>query len=175
MTVEFNGERHLLQGVTLTSFDTKPAGNGNVTESLSLNFTKCETHYSTQSSVGVDKTKIVAPDLKYLKYEQPNAILIGLTPKPEASALIGLLFNGDGKSARLVRMARGSQQSALDQAARSRQVVPSLTLTLNNGQKWTFTNVTIAGITDGTSQGTEQLSLNFTRFDGPPAGFQDLH
>ncbi len=174
LTVEVNGQRHLLQGVTLTSYDAKPAGKGQVSESVSLNFTKCETHDTTQRTGAEVNQKVVAPDLKYLKYEAaPNSILIGLTPRPEAAALIGLLFNGDGHSARLTRKAGGAQD-AFRHALQSRQVIPQLTLTLNNGQKWTFTNLTVAGITDVTNRGTESLSLNFTRVEGPTAGFQDL-
>ncbi len=176
VTVSINGERHLLQDAVVKSIQDTAMADGSVREVMTLDFAHCATHESSLTPSTSDKwLKIDNAAGNALKAAAPNAILIGLTPRPEAAALIGLLFNGDGHSARLMRKAGGSQQDIFRQALQSRQVIPQLTLTLNNGQKWTFTNVTVAGITDGTSKATQSVSLSFSKFDGSPAGFQDLH
>jgi type VI secretion system secreted protein Hcp len=185
LTVEVAGERHLLQNVSFVQCQSQAIGGNDVLESVSLNYGRCATHASSDAALNYSKTGGQAAlkyeqkaTSSYLKFDDkkaspPNAVLVGLTPIPEAQSLIGLLFNGNGR-ATLVRRAGGNPQGALEQAFRTKQVIPTLSLTLNSGQKWTFTNVRVSAFTGGVKPGTESLSLNFTRFEGTAAGFQDL-
>jgi hypothetical protein len=160
LTVDINGERHLLQNVSFAQCTSQQAGGGNAFESYSLNFARCATHANA-----------LAPRVDV----RPNAILIGLTPRPEAAVLMSLNFMGPN-AATLTRKLRPNDNGidSLTQLARSHQKVPALSLTLSNGQKWTFTDVTINQYTGGVHPGADSFSLNFTNVQGPLTGFQDL-
>ena len=73
-------------------------------------------------------------------------------------------------SARLVGKS-SVNDGTLMQAFQTRQPIPTLTLTLNNGQKWTFTGVLVSSYSPAPN-GAQAFSLNFTKVDGPPTGFQ---
>jgi len=159
LTVEVNGERHLLQNVTFGDCTSQPLGDGNAFESYSLDFARCATHSGSTMPQADHK------DARLQKADSPNAILIGLTPRPEGAAILSLNFLGTTQ-ARLVRKAGGSQ-------FRMNEKIPQVSITLNNGQKWTFTDVTVS-FTGGVRPGTESFSLNFSKMDGPLTGFQDI-
>jgi hypothetical protein len=89
----------------------------------------------------------------------------------EAFTVYSLRFAGLNYATR-VRKAGGTQQVALGQAFRIRQTIPTITLTRNNGQKWTFSNV--SDFTGGVKPGTESVSLNFGKIEGSMAGYQDI-
>ena len=72
VTVEVNGERHMLQNVAFVQCTSQPVGGGNAFESYSLNFGRCATHASALAPNNVAH-KI---DMK-VKMDSPNAILIG--------------------------------------------------------------------------------------------------
>jgi len=175
VTLEVQGQRHLLQNVSFAQCRSQAMADGSVTETLTLNFSRCATHAmlvpAVQTTNGLQK---VTPFSKVqIKTDAPNsiiAILIGLTPRPpEATTLISLSLNGN--TATLVRKA-GGRQGALEQAFQAKQVIPTISITLNNGQKWTFT-----GVNNGRMWGdgrTERLSFNFGKVEGPLSGFRNL-
>lgn len=171
-TISVGGERHLLQDVTVKSVRDVQMADGSVRELITLDYGRCATHETQVRAEGLDDKHKAGFSFGTVKTVPANAILIGLTPRPEAHSLIGLLFNGDGRSATLTRKAGG--ENGFRQAFQTKHVIPTLTITLNNGQKWTFTNVTVSGFTGGVKPGTESLSLNFTKVEGPLGGFQDL-
>lgn len=168
MTLDIGGERHMLQNVAFAQCTSEPAGGGNAFESYTLNFGRCATH--ANAAMNNAAMKVVGP--VDVKMNAPNAILIGLTPRPETASLLALQFLGPN-GAKLVRR-QNAAPSAMDELARSHQKVPTLSLTLNNGQKWTFTDVTVSNFTGGVRPGTASFSLTFTNVQGPLTGFQDL-
>jgi type VI secretion system secreted protein Hcp len=171
LTLDIGGERHMLQNVAFAQCTAEPAGGGNAFESYSLNFGRCATHANAmQSTAGVK----IAPGALKFKYDAPNAILIGLTPRPEALSIVALNFMGPNAAKITRRQAANNVQGALDELSRTHQKAPTLSLTLNNGQKWTFTDVVVSSYTGTTHPGAESFSLNFTNVQGPMTGFQDL-
>jgi len=173
LTVDIGGERHMLQNVAFVQCTSEPAGGGNAFESFTLNFGRCATHANAMSPNALDHT-VKLGDVK-IKMNAPNAILIGLTPRPDAISLLSLNFMGPNAAKLVRRSSANNMPSALDELARSHQKAPTLSLTLNNGQKWTFTEVMVSSYTGGVrQQGTDAFSLNFANVQGPPTGFQDL-
>ena len=174
LTLDIGGERHMLQNVAFTQCTSEPAGNGNAFESYALNFGRCATHANAMPA-GIIDHKI---DIK-MRTSAPNAILIGLSPRPETMSVVSLSFLGPN-AATIVRRpmqgnVQGNTQSAIDELARSHQKIPSLSVTLNNGQKWTFTDVMVSGFAGGVRPaGGDAFSLNFSNVQGPLTGFQDL-
>jgi len=167
LTLDIGGERHMLQNVVFGQCTSEPDGNGNAFESYSLNFGRCATHASAMPA-GLADHKV---DVK-MKMTAPNAILIGLSPRPETMSVIALNFMGPN-AATIVR--RPAPPGAIDELARSHQKIPTLSVTLNNGQKWTFTEVMVSSFTGGVRPaGGDAFSLNFTNVQGPLTGFQDL-
>lgn len=170
MTLDIGGQRHLLQNVAFTQCTSEPAGGGNAFESYTLNFGRCATHANAamnNAAVKIDRAIDV-------KMNAPNAILIGLSPRPEAVSMVALNFMG-ANAAKLVRKpAANNAPSALDELARTHQKLPTFSITLNNGQKWTFTDVMVSSYTGTTRPGTASFSLNFSNVQGPLTGFQDL-
>jgi hypothetical protein len=170
LTLDIGGERHMLQNVAFTQCTSEPAGNGNAFESYSLNFGRCATHANAMPA-GIVDHKI---DIK-MRTSAPNAILIGLSSRPEAMSIVSLNFMGPNAATIVRRSAQGNMQGALDELARSHQKIPSLSVTLNNGQKWTFTDVMVSSFNGGVRPaGGDAFSLNFTNVQGPLTGFQDL-
>lgn len=173
LTVDIGGERHMLQNVSFGQCNAEQAGGGNAFESYSLNFGRCATHANAASLYTADR-RIQLGDVK-MKMISPNAILIGLTPRPETMALMSLNFMGPNAATLVRRAAPNTPPGALDELARSHQKIPTLSVTLNNGQKWTFTEVMISSFTGGVRPaGGDAFSLNFTNVQGPLTGFQDL-
>jgi hypothetical protein len=159
LTVDIGGERHMLQNVSFGQCNAEQAGGGNAFESYSLNFGRCATHANAAS----------------MKMISPNAILIGLTPRAEAMALLSLNFIGSNAATLVRRAAANNPPGALDELARSHQKIPTLSVTLNNGQKWTFTEVMVSSFQGGARPaGGDAFSLNFSNVQGPLTGFQDL-
>jgi len=170
LTLDIGGERHMLQNVAFAQCTSEPDGNGNAFESYSLNFGRCATHANAMPAGMVDH-KI---DIK-MKNSAPNAILIGLSPRPEAMSVLSLNFMGPNAATIVRRSAPNGPPGALDELARSHQKIPTLSVTLNNGQKWTFTDVMVSSFTGGVRPaGGDAFSLNFTNVQGPLTGFQDL-
>jgi hypothetical protein len=170
LTLDIGGERHMLQNVAFTQCTSEPAVNGNAFESYSLNFGRCATHANAMPAGMIDH-KI---DIK-MKAASPNAILIGLSPRPEAMSIASLNFMGPNAATLVRRSAPNGPAGALDELARSHQKIATLSVTLNNGQKWTFTEVMVSSFTGGVRPaGGDAFSLNFTNVQGPLTGFQDL-
>ena len=171
MTVDIGGERHMLQNVAFAQCTSEPAGGGNAFESYTLNFGRCATH-ANAAMQGNAAVKAVGP--VDIKMNAPNAILIGLSPRPEAVSLLQLSFMGPNAAKITRKQAAGNVQGALDELARSHQKIPNFSITLNNGQKWTFTDVTVGNYTGGVRPGIASFSLNFANVQGPMTGYQDI-
>lgn len=173
LTLDLNGERHMLQNVTFQQCQEQQLGGGLFQETITLNFTRCATHDSEQSALETKQKVIFTGGVKPAdKTAAPNAIiavLIGNTARPQALTLQSLMLNG-GRASLVCRKA-GGEQDPLGEAFQSRKVIPSLTITTSTGQKWTFTNVTVSQVNWG-DRGQESLSLNFTKVEGPAAGFR---
>jgi len=173
LTLDIGGERHMLQNVAFGQCNAEQAGGGNAFESYSLNFGRCATH-ANAAALNTSDHRIQLGDVK-MKMMPPNAILIGLTPRPEAMSLLSLSFMGPNAATLVRRAAANNPPGVLDELARSHQKIPTLSLTLNNGQKWTFTDVMVSSYSGGVRPaGGDAFSLNFTNVQGPPTGFQDL-
>jgi hypothetical protein len=172
MTLDVGGERHLLQNVAFAQCTSEPAGGGNAFESYTLNFGRCATHANAAMNT-MSKDKLGGADFK-MKMDAPNAILIGLSPRPEAASMLALNFMGPNAAKLVRRPAANNAPGALDELARSHQKIPTFSITLNNGQKWTFTDVTVSSYTGTTRPGTASFTLNFSNVQGPLTGYQDL-
>lgn len=101
----------------------------------------------------------------------PNAWLTGLTPAPVPVAIIGVLMHRGGRSATIARVVLDGDTAVFRRAFRPGHTIPSWSIKVNDSQnhQWTFTNVTLGGITmsttveGGRQRPTESLSLNFTK------------
>jgi type VI protein secretion system component Hcp len=159
VTLEVNGERHMLQNVTIASVQQTQL-DGRPAESISLNFARCATHDSAVA--------MTSRDIKHKIDFMPNGILVGLTPRPESLSILSLNFIGTNQ-ATLTRKSGGDPQGVLMRACANGKHFPTVTITARTGQKWTFSDVSFAP-----SVTADSFSLNFAKVDGPMTGFQDL-
>ena len=157
VTLEINGERHMLQNVVIASVQQSQM-DGRPAESLTLNFARCATHEIALAT---------PPGFNHKIELVPNGILIGLTPRPESLSLASLNFLGTTQ-ATLTRKAGGDPSGVLMRACANGKHFPTVTITTRTGQKWTFSDVSLS------PTGPDSFSLNFAKVDGPMNGFQDL-
>lgn len=169
--IEGNGQRHVLENVTLTSRPAATAGPA----TFRLAFSHCATHDAWPQKVEIGALKAGVA--------KKNGMLVGLTPTPTTVWVESLIFDestaDDAHYKKATLFVRKSGDSGVALVP-SRQNVPILTLELSNGQKWTFMEVTLENvmISSATAQRSsgdrpmESLSLNFTKVTGPAAGFQ---
>jgi hypothetical protein len=172
----------MLQDVMITSIQKTAMGDGSVRpqEVIKMSFVRDATHESS-SGGGISGKET---NLKTYKY-RANAMLNGDgAPAPITLQKVQLLGNTHAIIV-VCDVGGGHATAGLQRAMMAKQKLPSLTLATTGGgsqspnqkiekdvpyMRFTFSNVVI---TDGTSQGggCTQFSLNFTRFDGPLAGF----
>ena len=98
----------------------------------------------------------------------PNAKLIGAGPTPVAVQVELLTLNGSGASLDLIKELTGTL------VLNAQQKLPSLTVELTNGQKWTFSDVEVLSAKSSTKDGRpmESVSFYYNKVEGPSTGFQ---
>jgi type VI protein secretion system component Hcp len=163
VTVDIDGVKHRFENA---SFASCQSGDGAVpTDQFSLNYAKCTYHRG-----GV---RVAAGDVNGDGATQANARLIGLRSIPIAVQLESLELNPDGKSGTmsLTKVGAGTLSLGSTNAAG-----PQLVLELTNGTRWTFMeykleNVIVSSATARSTRPVDQFSINFTKVEGPAAGY----
>jgi type VI protein secretion system component Hcp len=165
VTVEINGQRHVLQNVTFNSFQKLGQGN----RAGALNFRDCATHG------GAVVAAMVNPNVHPVA---TTRILVGLTPRPESFDFSSLQFQGSNGATLVQRNA--VQGNFFQQAFQSKQKFPSLTVERKAGKgQMEFMVVKLSDCIVTSYQvngdGSAKVGLSFAKVDGPTAGFQDVH
>ena len=175
VAVEINGESHSLRDVQFS--DCQTAGE---TTTFTMAFSGCATHAGardyhigggTYSSQRAPLPKTYDHTLGGGSFAANAKLTAGAAPV--AIQLESLTLNGNGAKLALIKELPGTLILS------ARQKLPSLTVELTSGQKWTFYEVELEDvlITSATSHPTsarpkDSLSLTFAKVDGPLAGFQ---
>jgi type VI protein secretion system component Hcp len=163
VTVEINGQRHVLQNVTFSSFQGLGQGN----HAGALNFTRCATHS------GAVVAAMVNPNVHPVA---TTKILVGLTPRPEAFDFSSFQFQGSNGAIILQRNA--VQGNFLQQAFQSKQKFPSLTVERKAGKgSPEYFTVKMSDVLVSSYQvmgdGSVKIRLSFAKVDGSTRGFQE--
>lgn len=191
VTLDLHGQRYLLQDVIVTSFQQAGHGNGNAIpqETVKMQYAHDVTHESVAGSVD-DKHKVNV-GLTLAGKHINNAMFNGLgAPSPalvqsirltpgQNNAIIVVCDQNGGANQVLV----GLRQAA---TAPGKQRIPTLGIIIEGGKQpaeskafhkdrpvetisFTFTEVKVSYTP--MAGGCAQVSLNFTRFSGPPTGY----
>lgn len=184
VTIDMNGQRFLLQGVLISSIQHTGGANtpNGESEALKLSYERDVTHDSPVGGNVANK--------KFFKYDG-NAMINGGAAfgAPFAVALRSLHLLGNNRAVIDFCKAAGATVDGgglFIREAASKQHIGTLTVAVNGGTtqakvnttaykempatNFTFTDVTVLG-TQPMGDGCTQASLNFTRFQGPAAGF----
>ena len=161
MTVDVNGQQHVLQNASIESCQDTTGG-----KTFTLHFTRCLTHAG-----GVMAAANVHP-------EGNAKILVGLTPRPEAFDFSSLQFQGSNGATLVQRNA--VQGNFFQQVFQSKQTFPSLTIERQAGKgqqeymKVTMSDVLISGY-QVNGDGSAKIGLSFAKADGSLRGFQEMN
>ena len=160
MTVEINGQKHVLQNASITSCPN------NV---FTLHFERCVTHS------GGALASMVNPNV----HPEGNVkILIGLTPRPESFNFASFQFQGP--TAAVFKQRDAAASSFFQQAFQTKQKFPSLTVERKAGRgQQEYFKVTMSDVLVSSYQvngdGSATIGLSFAKADGSVRGFQDVH
>ena len=165
VTVEINGQRHVLQNVTFNSFQSLDQGN----HAGALNFRGCATHG------GAVAAAMVNPNVHPVA---TTRILVGLTPRPESFDFSSLQFQGSNGATLVQRNA--VQGNFFQQAFQSKQKFPSLTIERKAGKgQQEYMVVKMSDVLVSSYQvngdGSAKIGLNFAKADGSVRGFQEAN
>lgn len=182
-TIDFHGQRFLLQDVMISSYQSggHAAGEGIPVDHVKLVFQHDVTH---ESPAGGN------PSIKKYDKVTGNAVVNGgpLFGAPSSVALRSLHLSGNNRAIIAVcNITDGSSfTGGVTRAMSSKQPIGTLTFAVTPERKaggtqykemppqtFTFTNATILG-NQPLGNGCSQLSLNFSKYEGPMAGFDYL-
>ena len=183
LTLEVNGERHMLQNASIKSVQNI---NGNVPmQQVSINFTKCATH---EMGAGLEPNKkaSVGGGILIKQYGNAYLTLTGRGAGPgDAVALQDLHFNGPNQAVLTVRDAGGGTNGILIgllRASQAHQKVGTLTLKAKKPgsqqeeyMTYTMSDVMISSYQSGGSTGFDVITLNFGHLDGSMAPYHDVY
>jgi type VI secretion system secreted protein Hcp len=183
VTVELNGERHMLQNVTVKSVQNVNGDSG-PGQAVALNFTRCATH---EMNAGIAPGKKI--DTAQVKAEigvkgEANGTLALGRGAADAIALQDFHFNGANQAVLTCRKAGGGSNAILIGLLRASQTqghIPELQLKAKKGNSPEYyvvkmTDVLVSSYQAGPGGGPsfDQITLNFAKLDGPMAPFHDI-
>lgn len=166
--LDINGQRTMLQEVAITAVQQLGASaSGGVREVVHLSFARDATHQSASNTAVWNKVNVKV---------MANATITG-DGAPSPITLRSVRQAGQNSAIIVVCDAAGGMGMAgLQRAFMTKQRIPALTISARgaeNPQKilpqtqFTFSGVTITGNAP-MADGCAQMSLNFTRYAGPP-------
>jgi len=165
MTVDVNGQQHVLQNASIESCQDTTGG-----KTFTLHFARCATHGG-----GANAAAMVNPNVHPVGSAK---ILIGLTPRPEAFDFSSLQFQGS--NAAIILQRNAVQGNFFQQAFQSKQTFPSLTIERKAGKgqqeyiKMTMSDVLITSY-QVMGDGSVKIGLSFSKVDGSTRGFQEVN
>jgi len=181
VTVEVNGERHMLQNVQVKSVQNVNGVNGPA-QAVTLNFTKCATH---EMAVGLDPMKKANLAGGIVIKGDSNGMLAlggGLT---EPIALQDLHFTGPNQAVLTCRKAGGSNSILIGllRASANGQHIPEVKVQARKagGTQQEYMTIKLTDVlvssyqSGGAGAGFDQITLNFGKLDGPMAPFHDIY
>ena len=185
VTVEVNGERHMLQNVQIKSVQNTANGG----QAINMSFAKCLTHESGPSALPIKKATDIAIKQNaaagiIIKMDSNGTIAVG-RGAGEAIALQDLHFNTPTQAVMTVRKAGQTNGIliGLNRAAATGQHIPEVKITCRKaggGQQEyyvvTMSDVLVSSYQSGGGGGAgfDQVTLNFAKLDGPMAPFRDV-
>lgn len=181
VTVELNGERHMLQNVMVKSVQNVNGVNG-PGQAVTLNFTKCATH---EMAVGLDPMKKANLAGGVIIKGDSNGTLALGRGLNEPIALQDLHFNGPNQAVLTCRKAGGSNSILIGllRASANGQHFPEVTVQARKagGTQQEFLTIKLTDVlvssyqSGGAGAGFDQITLNFGKLDGPMAPFHDIY
>jgi len=185
VTVEVNGERHMLQNVMVKSVQNVN-GNSGPAQVIALNFARCATHETGQGPLPAKKATLEGLNVKgyTVKLDAPNAMLGLGGGSGDGIALQDLHFNGPNQAILIGRKAGEGTQGvliALLRASQTKGHIPQVTLKARkaggNQQQYyeiKLEDVLVSSYQTSGAGGFDQITLDFARLDGPMTGFHDV-
>ena len=187
LTVEVNGERHMLQNAMIKSVQNINGGNVPM-QQISINFAKCATH---EMNAGLQPIrKAVQPGAAlagggiYIKGESNAFLTLTGRGTGDPVSLQDLHFNGPNQAVLTVRGAAGGTNGiliALQRASQAHQKAGTLTLKAKKPgsqqeqyMTYTMSDVMISSYQSGGSAGFDVITINFGHLDGAMAPYHDI-
>lgn len=177
VVVDLHGQRETLERVMFASCQNNMMGDGSVRGTFTVKFERTTHAGGAQVATaagGVQAAGNAAGGVQAGAMLSPNRpaagnaqLLIGLL-RPQSLSLSSLKLQGNNSAIIAVREA--ANQGFFSQAYASRTKTPKVTLKTQS-MTFTFTEVLVSSYSRG-ADGTDTFTINFTKFDGPPAGFQ---
>ena len=174
LTVEVNGERHMLQNAQIKSVQNI---NGNVpTQQITIDFAKCATH---EMGAGLEPIKKAS---QYIKMNSNAFLTLTGRGSGDPVSLQDIHFNGPNQAVLTVRGAEGGTNGILIgllRASQAHQKVGTLSVKAKKPgteeyMTWTMSDVMISSYQSG-GTGFDQVTLNFGHLDGAMAPFHDIY
>jgi len=176
VTVEVNGERHMLQNVQIRSVQNVNGATGPA-QLVTLNFARCLTHEA--NAMLAPEHKAVITNIK----ADSNAMLAFGDGMPgDAVSMQDLHFTGPNQAVMTVRKAGGSNAILIGllRASANGKHIPVVSISARKaggGQQEYYqvklTDVLVSSYQSG-GAGFDQVTLNFAKLDGPMAPFHDV-
>lgn len=175
VTVEVNGERHLLQNAMIKSVQNGNGPNG-PTQQITIDFTKCATH---EMGAGLEPIKKAS---QYIKMNSNAFLTLTGRGSGDPVSLQDIHFNGPNQAVLTVRGADGGTNGILIgllRASQAHQKVGTLSVKAKKPgteeyMTWTMSDVMISSYQSG-GTGFDQVTLNFGHLDGAMAPFHDIY
>lgn len=169
VVIDIHGQRDTLERVMFASCQNNLMGDGSVRGTFTVKFER-----STHAAGGVQAVTNAAGGVQAASVLSPNRpsggnaqLLIGLL-RPQSLSLASLKLQGNNSAIIAVREA--ANQGFFSQAYANKSRTPKVTVKTQS-MTFTFTDVMVSSYSKS-ADGTDTFTLNFTKFDGPPAGFQ---
>jgi type VI protein secretion system component Hcp len=176
LTLEMNGERHMLQNASIKSVQNGNGPNG-PTQQITVDFMKCATH---EMGAGLEPIKKAS---QFIKMNSNAFLTLTGRGNGDAVSLQDLHFNGPNQAVLTVRGAGDGANAILIgllRASQAHQKVGTLSVKAKKPgteeyMTYTMSDVLISGYQSGGSTGFDVITLNFGHLDGAMAPFHDIY
>ncbi|HJW94927.1 MAG TPA: type VI secretion system tube protein Hcp [Thermoanaerobaculia bacterium] len=181
LTLEVNGERHMLQNVQIKSVrNIGGVGGANASpmQQLELNFARCATHETGAGMLPMKKAT------QYIKMSSNAFLTLTGRGNGDPVSLQDFHFNGPNQAVLTVRGGDGGTNAILIGLLRASQAHQKLGTLSVKAKKpgteeymtWTMSDVLISSYqSGGAGSGFDQVTLNFGHLDGAMAPFHDVY